>query len=70
MVGFAARCRAAPLGKALAAWKDRADHLEHDGVRVFLVLHRTEALPPPEGFALLAEVPSQGGVRWFVYGRA
>jgi hypothetical protein len=69
MVGFAARCHAAPLGKVLAAWKDRADHLEHDGVRVFLVLHRTEALPPPEGTALLADVPSQGDLRWFIYGR-
>ena len=69
IVGFAARCRAAPLGKVLAAWKDRADRFERDGVRVFLVLHRTEALPSPEGTALLAEVPSQGDLRWFIYGR-
>jgi len=68
IVGFAAGCRAAPLGKVLAAWKDRADHLERDGVRVFLVLHRTEAPPSPDGTALLAEVPSQGDLRWFVYG--
>jgi hypothetical protein len=69
IVGFAARCRAAPLGKVLAVWRDRAGHLERDGVRVFLVLHRTQALPPLEGTALLAVVPSQGDLRWFIYGR-
>jgi len=67
IVGFAAGCRAAPLGKVLAVWKDRAGRLERDGVRIFLVLRRTEALPPPEGAALLAEVPAQGDLRWFVY---
>lgn len=70
IVGFAAGCRAAPLGKVLAVWKDRADHFERDRVRVFLVLHRTEAIPPLEGTTLLAEVPSQGDLRWFIYGRA
>jgi hypothetical protein len=69
IVGFVAGCRAAPLGRVLEAWRDRADHLERDGVRVFLVLHRTDALPPPEGTTLLAEVPSQGDLRWFIYGR-
>jgi hypothetical protein len=69
IVGFAARCRAAPLGKVLAVWKDRADHLERDGTRAFLVLHRSEAPPPPEGSDLLAVVPSQEGLRWFIYGR-
>jgi hypothetical protein len=69
IVGFAARCRAAPLGKVLAVWRDRAGHLERDGVKVYLVLHRTQALPPLEGTALLAVVPSQGGLRWFIYGR-
>jgi 4-amino-4-deoxy-L-arabinose transferase-like glycosyltransferase len=69
IVGFAARCRAAPLGKVLAVWRDRAGHLERDGVRVFLVLHRTQALPSLEGTALLAVVPSQGDLRWFIYGR-
>jgi hypothetical protein len=68
MVGLAAGCRAAPLGKVLKAWKDRADRFDRDRVRVFLVLHRAEALPPPEGIALLAEIPS-GTLRWFVYGR-
>ncbi len=68
IVGFAARCSAAPLGKVLAAWSDRADHLERDGVKVYVVLHRTQALPPLEGTALLAEVPSQGDLRWFIYG--
>jgi hypothetical protein len=68
IVGFAARCGAAPLGKVLAAWSDRADHLERDGVKVYVVLHRTQALPPLQGTALLAEVPSQGDLRWFIYG--
>jgi hypothetical protein len=70
IIGFAAGCRAAPLGKVLVTWKDRADHLERDGIRVFLVLHRSEALPLPEGSALLAVVPSQEGLRWFIYGTA
>jgi hypothetical protein len=69
IVGFAARCRAAPIGKVLAAWTERADHLERDGFRVFLVLHRTEELLPPEGAALLGVEPSQGDLRWFIYGR-
>jgi hypothetical protein len=68
IVGFTARCRAAPLGKVLGVWKDRADHLERVGVKVYLVLHRTDALPPPDGTALLASVPSQGDLRWFIYG--
>jgi hypothetical protein len=68
IVGFSAGCRAAPLGKVLAGWKDRSDRLEGDGVRVFLVLHRTEAIPPPEGTSLLAEIPSEGELTWFIYG--
>jgi hypothetical protein len=67
IVGFSAGCRSAPLGKVLGAWKDRTDRLGRDGVRAFLVLHRTEASPPPEGTALLAEVPSQGELAWFIY---
>lgn len=70
IVGLSAGCRAAPLGKVLAAWEDRADRLDRDGVRVFLVLQRTEALPPPEGTSLLDELPSQGDLTWFIYGRA
>jgi hypothetical protein len=69
IVGYAAGCGAAPLGNVLAVWNDRAGHLERDGVRVFLVVRRTEALPPPEGSALLGEVPAQGDLRWFVYSR-
>jgi hypothetical protein len=69
IVGYAAGCGAAPLGKVLAVWNDRAGHLERDGVRVFLVVRRTEALPPPEGTTLLGEVPAQGDLRWFVYSR-
>jgi hypothetical protein len=47
---------------------DRVDPLERVGVKVYLVLHRTDALPPPDGTALLASVPSQGDLRWFIYG--
>jgi hypothetical protein len=69
IVGVSAGCRAAPLGKVLGVWKDRADRLALDGVRAFLVLHRTEAMPPPEGTALVAEIPSQGELAWFIYAR-
>jgi len=68
IVGFAAGCRAAPLGRVLVEWSNRSDRLERDGVRVFLVLHRTEAIPAPEGTALLGEVPSEGELTWFIYG--
>jgi hypothetical protein len=70
IVGFAAGCRAGPLGKVLAASKDRTDHLARDRVRVFLVLHRTNGIVSPEGIALLAEVPSEGELTWFIYGPA
>ena len=69
IVGLSAGCRAGPLGNVLAAWKDRADRLGRDGVRAFLVLHRNEAMPPPESTALVAEVPSQGELAWFIYAR-
>jgi hypothetical protein len=69
MIGLAAGCRAASLGRALEAWKDRADRFDRNGVFVFVVLHRAEALPAPEGTSLLAEIPSQGTLMWFVYGR-
>jgi hypothetical protein len=70
IVGFAAGCRAAPLGHVLSSWKGRSSHLEGDGVRVFLALHRSEAIRPPEGTVELAEVPSTGELRWFIYGAA
>lgn len=69
IVGFAAGCRAAPLGKVLEAWEDRSGRFARDGVRVFLVLHRTEAIAPPDGTTRLAQVPSQGELTWFIYGR-
>jgi hypothetical protein len=69
IVGLSAGCRAGPLGKVLGAWKDRADRLSRDGVRAFLVLHRNEAMPPPESTALVAEVPSQAELAWFIYAR-
>jgi hypothetical protein len=68
IVGFAAGCRAAPLGKVLAAWRSRSERLQQEGVRGFLVLHRTQAIPPPDGTVLLAEVPSEGELTWFIYG--
>jgi len=68
IVGLAAGCRAAPLGKVLAGWTRRSARLERDRVRVFLVLHRTRALAPPDDTALLAEVPSEGALTWFIYG--
>jgi hypothetical protein len=68
IVGVAAGCRAAPLGDVLASWRDRADHLERDGLRVFLTLRRTEAISPPEGTVLLAEVSLEGPLTWFIYG--
>jgi hypothetical protein len=68
IVGFTAGCRAAPLGKVLAAWRSRSESLQRDGVRGFIVLHRTAATPPPDGTVLLAEVPSEGELRWFIYG--
>jgi len=68
IVGFTSGCRAAPLGKVLAAWTRRPEGLEGDGVRVFLVLHRTKAVDPPQGPDLLAEVPSESELTWFIYG--
>ena len=69
IVGLSAGCRAAPLGKVLGVWRDRADRLARDDVRTFLVLYRTEAMPQPEGIALVAEIPSQGEIGWFIYAR-
>jgi len=68
IVGYAARCRAAPLGKALGTWGDRARLLEAEGIRPFLVLLRARAAPPPEGTTLLAEIPARESLRWFIYG--
>ncbi len=70
IVGYAAGCRAAPLGNVLAAWKDRSGRLERQGTHVFLLLHRPEGVTPPESTALLAEVPSEGELTWFIYGVA
>ena len=67
IVGFTAGCRAAALRKILPTWTGRPDDLVGDAVRVFLVLHRAEAVNPPEGSALVAEVPSQGERTWFIY---
>ena len=69
IVGLSSGCRAAPLGKVLGAWKERADRFARHDIRAFLVLYRTEALPPPEGIALVAEIPSQEEIAWFIYAR-
>jgi hypothetical protein len=68
IVGYAAGCRAAPLGKVLGTWEDRVRSLEAEGIRPFLVLLRARAAPPPVGTNLLGEIPSRGTLRWFIYG--
>ena len=67
IVGYAAGCRAAPLGKVLGAWEERAGRLERDGIQPFLVLHGAAETDVP-GAALLAVVPSDDQTRWFIYG--
>jgi hypothetical protein len=67
IVGYAAGCRAAPLGKVLGAWSDRADRLERASVRPFLVLHAQSESDIADA-RLLAVVPSDDQVRWFIYG--
>ena len=68
IVGFAAGCRAAPPGEGSATWERHAARLERHGVRVFLLLHRKEAIDPPQGAELVADVPSEGELTWFIYG--
>ena len=68
IVGFAAGCRAAPPGERSATWRRHAARLERQGVRVFLLLHRKEAIDPPRGAELVADVPSEGELTWFIYG--
>jgi hypothetical protein len=67
MVGYAAGCRAAPLGKVLGAWRERAGRIEREGVQPFLVLH-AQAEPDVPDARLLADVPSDDQFRWFIYG--
>jgi hypothetical protein len=67
VVGFSAGCRAAPLGKDLGTWEDRANGLARDGTRPFLLLQRTEEPARPDGTALLATLPSTGDLIWFIY---
>ena len=55
IVGYSAGCRAAPLGTVLDGWSRLSDRLEGDGVRVFLVLHRTKPIAPLRGTDLLAQ---------------
>jgi hypothetical protein len=68
IVGYSAGCRAAPLGRVLVGWTRLSDRLEGDGVRVFLVIHRTKPIAPPRGTDLLAQVPSESELTWFIYG--
>jgi hypothetical protein len=67
MVGYAAGCRAAPLGKVLGAWEQRAGRLQRDGIHPFLVLHGA-AETDISGATLLTVVPSDDQTRWFIYG--
>ena len=67
IVGYAAGCRAAPLGRVLGVWEERAGRLERDGVQPFLVLHGA-AETDVQGASLLAVVPSDDQTRWFIYG--
>ena len=68
IVGYAAGCRAAPIGDVVGVWPERASRLERDGVKPFLVLHRPEQPSVPEGASLLATIPSDGQASWFIYG--
>jgi hypothetical protein len=67
IVGYSAGCRAAPLGTVLDGWSRLSDRLEGDGVRVFLVLHRTKPIAPLRGTDLLAQVPSKSEFTWFIH---
>ena len=68
-VGYTAGCRAAPVGKVLGAWEERADGLERNGVQPFLVFHGSgEPAEAPDGAELLTVVPSDVDTRWFIYG--
>lgn len=67
LIGYAAGCSAAPLGKVLDVWPHRAERLAKQGVRAFLVLHGEDEASP-NGAEPLAEVPSEGSASWFVYG--
>jgi hypothetical protein len=66
IVGYAAGCRAAELGDRLGTWARRADRLESEGARPFLVLRRSAEPRPPDGTVLVRTVPS-GDVTWYVY---
>jgi hypothetical protein len=68
IVGYAAGCRAAPIGREIRAWPERAARLDREGTRPFLVLQRREPAVMPDGAVLLAEVPADGGASWFIYG--
>jgi hypothetical protein len=68
IVGYAAGCRAATLGKILERWEARASRFARDGVRPFLVFHGPEEPSPPDGTVLLATAPSPGPATWFIYG--
>jgi hypothetical protein len=67
MVGYAAGCRAAPLGKILQVWPQRAEQLEGRGIRPFLVLQPSEESRAPDDATLVAEVPSILDETWFIY---
>jgi hypothetical protein len=68
IVAYTAGCRAAPIGKVLGIWEERADRLERDGLQPFLVLRRPEEPDHPDGATLVVVVPSDDHRRWFIYG--
>ncbi|MGH2642291.1 MAG: hypothetical protein ACRDGO_11395 [Actinomycetota bacterium] len=68
IMSYAAGCRGSQVGTVLGAWDERAEHLERRGILPFLVLHRADEPTAPAGANLIVEVPSQGAMRWFIYG--
>ena len=68
IVGYASGCAASPVAPDVSTWPSRAERLEREGVRPFLVLLRMEGEPAPPGTIELARVPTTGGERWVVFG--
>lgn len=68
IMSYAAGCRGSQVGRGLGTWEERAERLERRGIRSFLVLLRGNEPTAPAGANLIAEVPSQGNMSWFIYG--
>ena len=67
-VGYASGCAASPIAPDVSTWPSRAERLEREGIRPFLVLLRTEGDPAPAGTRELARVPADGDRIWLVVG--